>query len=131
MMILNTTDISDMQLDGKGIIRAVIDSDVVWERKYIPHGLVQHYDALNNTGSGYDPLAVVWKDLAGTNDGTLQLGGTWIGNALQFNGNNRVRFNGEITDDYTIMATMSIVKSGTHPRLFGDPRYPTDRKSVV
>lgn len=126
MIILNNTNTTGVQLGSESIVRAVIDNDVVWEREYITNGLVHHYDAINNTGSGHNPLATVWKDLVGTNDGALQFGGDWIGgDSLRFNGNNRVMFNGAITSDYTIMTTMSLVKSGTHPRLFGDPRFPT------
>jgi hypothetical protein len=126
MIVKNAQEVGLIVKQGQFINKIYRNAKLVYELDYVTDGLVQHYDAINNTGSGHDPLAVVWKDLVGNNDGTLQLGGDWInGNTLRFNGNNRVRFDGKITDDYTIMATMSIVKSGTHPRLFGDPRYPT------
>lgn len=38
----------------------------------LSEGLVAHYDAVNNTGSGHDADATVWKDLAGDNDITLE-----------------------------------------------------------
>ena len=39
---------------------------------YETDGLIAHYDAINNTGSGHDSTATVWKDISGNgNDLTL------------------------------------------------------------
>lgn len=40
--------------------------------QYVSDGLVLHYDAINNTGSGHNSSATTWTDLSGNgNDGTL------------------------------------------------------------
>jgi len=93
--------------------------------QYISEGLALHYDALNNTGSGYDPDATIWKDLAGNNDGVLQ-NAVWTEKSLQFNGNARVMFAGTITPAYTIMSVFKRYDSlGAHPRLNAEIPYPS------
>lgn len=57
---------------------------VTAEPQYISSGLVHRWDGINNTGSGHDPAATVWKDLVGSIDLTQQNGGTWTANALHF-----------------------------------------------
>lgn len=39
-------------------------------------GMIHHYDAIDNTGSGHDSTATTWKDIVGTND--LTINGTGI-----------------------------------------------------
>ena len=122
MINLGNITAENLVVGDQWLMKAIVGEDVVWQREYIADGLVQHYDALNNTGSGYDSNATVWKDLVGNNDGTLQLGVNWDTNRLDFN-NGRVRFNGNITNEFTIMGTILLKKQGIHPRWFGDPRY--------
>ena len=75
---------------------------------YVQWGLVQHYDTLLNDGSDYDSNAAIWKDLAGSNDGTVQ-NAIWGQDGLQFNGiNSLVEYAGVITPQYTIMGVMQI-----------------------
>ena len=61
---------------------------------YAKEGLILHYDAINNTGNGFDSKATSWKDLSGNgNDGILynftntQESG-WKDNSLKFNNDN-------------------------------------------
>lgn len=51
---------------------------------YVQTGLIHQWDALNNTGSGYDATATVWKDLVGNLDLTKVSGGVWNANNLEF-----------------------------------------------
>lgn len=51
---------------------------------YVIDGLIHQWDAINNTGSGHNGSATVWKDLIGSVDLTQQNGGTWKDNALHF-----------------------------------------------
>jgi len=115
---------TDLHVGSIPLMQAVLDTNIVWERELIKPGLVQHYDAINNTGSGHNSSATTWKDLVGTNDGTLQLGVNWLPNSLNFTAG-RVQFNGALTTSFTLMSTMSIEKTGTHPRWTADPQYPT------
>ena len=48
-------------------------------------GLVRHYDAVNNTGSGYSNTTTTWKDLSGNYDGTIN-GATFKNSNLSFDG---------------------------------------------
>ena len=85
------------------------------EAKYIGDGLVQHYDAIDR---GNNPA--IWKDLSGTNDATIE-NAVWLGKSLQFNGNARVSFRGDITPDYTLMGVFKRYASqGAHPRFTGE-----------
>ncbi len=54
---------------------------------YVTNGLIHHWDAIDNTGSGHDSSASVWADLVGNNNLTI-LGSsiTWGGNYLNFGG---------------------------------------------
>lgn len=46
--------------------------DVYDITSYVQDGLVVHYDAIDNAGTGvHDPAATLWKDLKGTNDISL------------------------------------------------------------
>ena len=55
----------------------------------------------------------------------MQLDATFSPDAVLFNGNSRVRFNGAITPDYTIMSTMSLSFTGAYPRWIAEPGFPT------
>ena len=98
---------------------------IVHSRSYILSGLVQHYDAINNTRSGHNALSSVWEDLVGNNDGTIE-NAVWEDKSLRFNGNARVRYRGDITPMYTMMMTASVDHniSGLHPRLTDGNQYP-------
>jgi len=98
----------------------------VTEDNAIKDGLVLHYDSMNNTGSGYSSSTLTWKDLKGTNDATLMNGVAWNDNRLTFDGvDDKVRFAGSITNNYTMIVTVKPVLSGTHPRFFAENPYPT------
>lgn len=56
----------------------------VTAQTYVTDGLIHQWDAINNTGSGHNGSATVWKDLIGSIDLTQQTGGTWKDNALHF-----------------------------------------------
>jgi len=91
----------------------------------IKNGLVLHYDAMNNTGTGYDENSLIWKDLVGSNDGILN-GATWINNGLTFDGvDDKVAFIGNITSNYTMVVTMKPKLVGDYPRLFAERPFPT------
>ena len=56
-------------------------------KSYIQHGLMNHWDALDNTGTGsFDPAARVWKDLKGDLDFTLTDKAQWGGDFLEMTG---------------------------------------------
>jgi len=55
---------------------------------HVTEGLVRHYEATNNTGSGLNTSLKTWKDLSGNCDATLT-GGTWSNNKLMFNGSTK------------------------------------------
>ena len=59
---------------------------------YVSNGLVLHYDAINNTGSGHSSTTTTWKDLSGNgNDGTLlgfDSNSGWQDNFIKFDGVN-------------------------------------------
>ena len=56
--------------------------------EYVSTGLMLHYDAINNTGSGHSSSTTTWKDLSGNgNDGTIT-GGSWSDNSLNFTSSN-------------------------------------------
>jgi hypothetical protein len=100
-------------------------TQVVFNKEYISDGLVQHYDTMKNNGVSYDPLVSTWTDLSGNNDGTIE-NGVWTERALQFDGTARVKFEGVITPNYTIMGTfLRYSTQNAHPRLFGENPYPT------
>ena len=50
-------------------------------------GVISSYDATNNTGSGHNSSATIWKDLTGNNNGTVN-GATWGEDYLSFDGVN-------------------------------------------
>ena len=83
--------------------------------KYVGDGLTLHYDAIER---GDNPL--IWKDLIGSNDGTLE-NAVWLDKSLQFNGDARLLFTGDITPDYTIMMVAKRYPTqGAHPRFTGE-----------
>ena len=92
----------------------------------IKDGLVLHYDAINNTGSGHSNSTLVWKDLIGNNNGNLVSGPSWGDNKLTFDGiDDKVSYRGDITPEYSIAITIKPVLSGNYPRLFAEYTYPT------
>ena len=54
---------------------------------YIQNGLMNHWDALDNAGTGtFDPTARTWKDLKGSLDFTLNGNAEWGGGFLETHG---------------------------------------------
>lgn len=78
---------------------------IVDDTSYVSSGLITHYDAINNTGTGYSNTATIWKDLSGRgNDGTLlgfDSSSGWKNNYLKFDG----------VDDY-VLSTNNLGLSG-------------------
>jgi len=90
--------------------------------EYYGDGLTLHYDGIER---GNNPL--IWKDLIGSNDGTLE-NAVWLDKSLQFNGDARLLFTGDITPDYTIMMVAKRYPTqGAHPRLTGESVEGTDQ----
>ena len=56
--------------------------------QYVSNGLVLHYDAINNTGSGHNSSTTTWKDLSGNGNDSTITGGTWTNNSLNFTTSN-------------------------------------------
>jgi len=95
--------------------------------QYDLEDLTLHFDGINNTGIGHDSGTNIrsWKDLIGNNDGLLELDAKFNEDCVEFNGNSRVRFRGDITPEFTMSMVLSYKKVGTHPRFTGDPSFPT------
>ena len=56
-------------------------------KSYIQHGLMNHWDALDNAGTGsFDPTARTWKDLKGNLDFALTDRAQWGGDFLEMTG---------------------------------------------
>lgn len=56
-------------------------------RSYVQHGLMNHWDALDNAGTGtFDPAARTWKDLKGNLDFALTDRAQWGGDFLEMTG---------------------------------------------
>jgi len=90
---------------------------------YITRNFAQHQDFHNNTGGGHNPGAVMWKDLQGNNDATLD-GATWGDKALIFDGNSLARFVGTLTPSFTYMFVgIRFAQTKTHPRFTADNPY--------
>lgn len=54
---------------------------------YVQHGLMNHWDAIDNVGTGtFDPAAATWKDLKGGLDFTLTDRADWGGGFLETHG---------------------------------------------
>ncbi|MCR5839380.1 MAG: right-handed parallel beta-helix repeat-containing protein [Kiritimatiellae bacterium] len=54
---------------------------------YVQHGLMNHWDAIDNVGTGtFDPAATTWKDLKGNLDFTLTDRADWGGGFLDMHG---------------------------------------------
>ena len=73
------------------------------------NGVISSYDATKNTGSSHSNSTTTWKDLTGSNNGTVN-GATWGTDYLQFDGvDDWVNF-GQINsqNQVTIEATISI-----------------------
>ena len=78
---------------------------------YVSNGLMLHYDAVNNTGSGHSTTTTTWKDLSGNNRDATVTGGTWGDNYLRFttsNTSNGVKTKSNFPINYSNM-TFSIV----------------------
>jgi hypothetical protein len=95
---------------------------------YITDGLAHHYDFINNTGDGHDPLAAVWADLAGGVDMDLQ-NIAFGDRALVFAGNNNAKgiYRGVNLREFTIFNThaFSALTPLIHPRVFAENPSPT------
>ena len=93
--------------------------------QYVMDSLVMHYDGVDNTGSGHDSDALVWKDLAGNNDGVLT-NCVWMHRSLKFVGASLVEFVGNIPQSYTMQISYRAYPSqGAYPRLWGDSPFPS------
>ena len=66
------------------------------------NGVISSYDATNNTGNGHSNSATTWKDLTGSNNGTIN-GATWESDYLSFDG----------TNDWVSLGKMSLTKQAT------------------
>ena len=94
---------------------------------YIIDELLHHFDYINNTGSGHDPLATMWADLAGEANASL-VGVSFGPRSIVFAGNNnaKVQYSGQNVGIYTIFNTHLVTaRQGQHPRIFGENPYPT------
>ena len=108
MIVKNGQKIDDIYKDGLQIGQVWKNGLLCFNKFYTTDGLVQHYDALNNTGSGYDPNSLIWKDLAGTNNATIR-NASWSNDSVLFNGiNSLVEYVGTITIRYSIMGVVAV-----------------------
>ena len=98
----------------------------VTEDNAIKDNLILHFDAKNNAGTGtHDNNSLIWKDLKGTNDGSVLGGAVWSSNSLYFDGiDDRVTYVGNITNIYSIIITVKPVLTGAYPRLFAEKDFP-------
>ena len=70
---------------------------VGYDEGYVSRNLILHLDANNNTGSGYDPNATTWKNLANGGENIKLNGQTW--GSEQLYDSNYLTF----TDDYILL----------------------------
>ena len=103
---------------GENVPIVVQNGEVLFYR-HITDGLAQHYDGLNR---GSNPL--VWQDLQGVNDGSLELNVSFGTDSAIFNGG-RIKFVGETSPEFVMMTVLSYSKAGTYSRIFGDPSFPS------
>lgn len=88
--VTSTCTLSGTLAEGTSTITAEYNgktatfSVTVTAQTYVTDGLIHQWDAINNTGSGHNGSATVWKDLIGSIDLTQQTGGTWKEGALHF-----------------------------------------------
>ena len=111
------------------------DNTVTQNFEYIEDGLTLWYDGINNNGTGtHNESSQSWKDLSGNNnDGVLEnfdfsTGSGWSNNGLLFDGaNDKVKFKGDITSNYTISVLVQPATTGnsSYPRLIGEIPFPT------
>ena len=111
------------------------DNTVTQNFEYIEDGLTLWYDGINNNGAGtHNESSQSWKDLSGNNnDGVLEnfdfsTGSGWSNNGLLFDGaNDKVKFKGDITSNYTISVLVQPSTTGNeyYPRFIGDIPFPT------
>ena len=66
-----------------GVLPTLADSSSTSD--YVQDGLVAHWDAIDNTGSGHDGAATTWTDLKGGRQFTLSCA-TWGSNYVLFSG---------------------------------------------
>ena len=103
------------------------------KNEYDKSGLVLWYDGINNTGTGNtDSSSTTWKDLVGTNDGTLlnfdkTSDSGWNNKGLLFDGvNDKVQFIGNITDNYTISLLVQPTQyKNSYPRIIAENPFPS------
>ena len=101
--------------------------DTVKRINFVKDGLMLFYAGNNNTHLNPLRSPTIWKDLVGTNDGTLLNGPLW-GDCLEFDGlDDKVRFKGDITPRYTISMTFEndIFHKADWQRLVGENPFPT------
>ena len=68
-------------------IYAVPAASAFTSGSYVQHGLMNHWDAIDNVGTGtFDPAATTWKDLKGNLDFTLTDRADWGGGFLETHG---------------------------------------------
>ena len=67
-----------------GVLPTLADSSSTSD--YVQDGLVAHWDAIDNTGSGHDGAAATWTDLKGGRAFTLSNTATWGKNFVRFSG---------------------------------------------
>ncbi|MBR2939618.1 MAG: hypothetical protein IKC15_07165 [Kiritimatiellae bacterium] len=80
---------------------------------YVQHGLMNHWDALDNSGTGsFNPAARTWKDLKGSLDFALTDRADWGGGFLEMHG-----FAGAANDKTGKYLTMEIKYRSTNTRL--------------
>lgn len=109
----------------------IVEKREAYENNYIQTGLVAHYDAINNTGSGHDSNATIWKDISGNGndlalfnfEGTATSG--WSENGLNFDGSNDYAYisNNPIYNNAVIPEnlTIEIISSKNTTSVYGAP----------
>lgn len=73
------------------------NSTTVQKWIYVENGLTCYLDGENNTETGHDSTATIWKDLSGNGNDATIYGATWENNNLNFNG----------TDNYVMITEMN------------------------
>ena len=93
-------------------IYAIPAASAFTSRSYVQNGLMNHWDALDNAGTGtFDPAATTWKDLKGNLDFTLTDRAQWGGGFLEATG-----FAGAANDKTGKYLTMEIKYQSTNSR---------------
>ncbi len=93
-------------------IYAIPAASAFTSRSYVQNGLMNHWDALDNAGTGtFDPAATTWKDLKGNLDFALTDKAQWGGGFLEMAG-----FAGAATGKTGKYLTMEIKYQSTNSR---------------